>query len=396
MIDRNLFPSILQAISRNPVVALIGPRQVGKTTLAKQIAARLGASAGEHGSGSLYLDLELASDANKLVDAELYLESRRDTLVIIDEVQRRPDLFPLLRALVDRDRRPGRFLLLGSASPQLIRHSSESLAGRIRYFEIAPFSLAEVGPDRYRSLWLRGGYPPSYLATDDTDSLEWRQSFISTYLERDIPQFGIQVPAGQLRRFWTMIAHLHGQQWNASRLAASMGISAPTVQRYLDILDDTFIVRQLRPYMANIGKRLVKSPKVYIRDTGLLHALLDLHTADALASHPALGASWEGFAITQILLAIPDGWQPFYYRTAAGAEIDLLLMNRAQETTAMEIKYSSAPQPPRGFLLACEDLHASRRFIVYPGTGDSSGSDRYSLPGSVTALPLRDIPTLFA
>lgn len=381
MIERILSPLIAQAIARNPVVALVGPRQVGKTTLARQIAAR--------DNRSLYLDLELTSDANKLRDAELYLDGQRDRLVIIDEVQRMPELFPLLRALVDRDRHPGRFLLLGSSSPELTRHTSESLAGRIRSLELSPLCLSETGAEQFRPLWLRGGYPPSFLAGNDAESMDWRRSFIATYLERDIPQLGIRVPAGQLRRFWTMLAHLHGQLWNASRIAASMELSAPTIQRYLDILEDTFIVRQLRPYLVNIGKRLVKSPKVYVRDSGLVHALLGIETSEDLAAHPALGASWEGFVIAQILALMPDGWQAFYYRTGAGAEIDLVLVDRRQEITAVEIKYSSAPQPPKGFRIACDDLGCRKRFVVYPG------AERYPLPSGSVALPVRDIPALF-
>lgn len=382
MIERRLFPLISQALTKNPVTALIGPRQAGKTTLARQIA--------ERNSKSLYLDLELTSDANKLRDAELYLDGHRDRLVIIDEVQRMTELFPLLRTLVDRDRHPGRFLLLGSSSPELVRRSSESLAGRIRYFEMSPFNIVELESEPIKSLWLRGGYPPSFLASDDSESMDWRRSFIATYLERDIPQFGIRVPAGQLRRFWTMLAHLHGQLWNASRIAASMELSAPTVQHYLDILEDTLIVRQLRPYLENVGKRLIKSPKVYIRDSGLAHALLGIETQENLAAHPALGASWEGFVIEQIVSGMPDGWQSFFYRTSAGAEIDLILLDRQQKITAVEIKYSSAPQPPKGFRIACDDLACERRFIVYPGT------DRYPLPGNCVALPAREIRTLYS
>jgi predicted AAA+ superfamily ATPase len=381
MIDRVLYSSITGAIARNPVVAIVGPRQVGKTTLARQIAAQDGRS--------LYLDLELPSDANKLRDAELYLDGLRDRLVIIDEVQRMPALFPLLRALVDRDRHPGRFLLLGSSSPELMRRTSESLAGRIRYFELSPLCLSETGTELLRLLWLRGGYPPSLLAAGDAESIDWRRSFIATYLERDIPQLGIRVPAGQLRRFWTMLAHLHGQLWNASRIAASMELSAPTIQRYLDILEDTFIVRQLRPYLTNVGKRIVKSPKVYIRDSGLVHALLGIEVGEDLAAHPALGASWEGFVISQILSVMPDGWQAFNYRTGAGAEVDLVLLDRRQVVTAVEIKYSSAPQPPKGFRIACNDLACQRRFILYPGT------ERYPLPGGTTAVPVGEIAALF-
>lgn len=381
MIERKLLPIIRQALAANPVVALLGPRQVGKTTLARLLTAQ--------DAHALYLDLELTSDANKLLDPELYLDAHHDRLVVIDEVQRMPQLFPLLRALVDRDRRPGRFLLLGSSSPELMQHSSESLAGRIRCFDLSPFCLAETGVETLRALWLRGGYPPSFLAARDSDSMDWRRSFITTYLERDLPQLGIRVPAGQLRRFWTMLAHLHGQLWNASRLAAGMGLSAPTIQRYLDILEDTFIVRQLRPYLAKVGKRLVKSPKVFLRDSGLVHALLGIESGEDLAAHPTLGASWEGFVVSQILALVPEGWQCHYYRTGAGAEIDLLLVDRRQALTAIEIKYSSAPQPPKGFHIACDDLACARRFIVHPGTA------RYPLPGHCVALPAAELQMLF-
>ncbi|TXT51257.1 MAG: ATPase AAA [Spirochaetes bacterium] len=376
-----MVPLIVQAMAKNPVVALVGSRQVGKTTLAKVIASM--------DSRSLYLDLEIPSDVNKFRDAELYLKEQQDRLVIIDEVQRMPELFSLLRALVDRDRRPGRFLLLGSSSPGLMRGSSESLAGRIRYFELPPFCMEEVGVEEFRSLWLRGGYPPSFLAEGEAESMDWRRSFIATYLERDIPQLGLRVPASQLRRFWIMLAHLHGQLWNASRIAASMELSAPTIQRYLDILEDTFIIRQLRPYLANVGKRLIKSPKVYVRDSGMVHALLGIETAEDLAAHPGMGASWEGFVIAQVLAAMPEGWQAYYYRTSAGAEIDLVLVDQRQRVTAVEIKYVSAPQPPKGFLIACGDLGCERRFIIYPG------GERYPLSGGCTALPIKEAVELF-
>ncbi len=294
-----------------------------------------------------------------------------------------PDLFPVLRALVDQHRVPGRFLLLGSASPELTRHASETLAGRVVRCELHPFGIEEVGPiDR---LWLRGGYPPSFLAPDDEASFEWREAFVATFLERDIPQLGIRVPAVQLRRFWTMLAHSHGQMWNASRMAAGLGLTAPTVRRYLDILEGTFVVRQLQPYHANVRKRLVKAPKVYLRDSGLLHALLGLHTLDDLLGHPVVGSSWEGFVIEQILALPLRGRRAYYYRTAAGAEIDLVLVGPRGRPVAVEVKNSAAPVPGKGFWNAYRDLGCEQGFVVYPGT------DAYPLGEGVTALPAAGI-----
>jgi predicted AAA+ superfamily ATPase len=255
---------------------------------------------------------------------------------IPDEIQRMRSLFPLLRALVDRKRTAGIFLILGSASPKLIRHSSESLAGRITYHGLSPFSLAEINSESIQKLWLRGGYPESYLPGSDADSFTWREAFIKTYLEMDIPQLGIRIPAQQLRRFWTMIAHSHGQLWNASKIAGSLGISAPTVRSYLDILEETFIVRQIQPYHSNIKKRLIKSPKVYIRDSGLLHTLLNISTSEDLHGHPSLGSSWEGFIVEQILGILPERWQAYFYRTGAGAEIDLVLFDSKHKPVAIE------------------------------------------------------------
>ena len=292
MISRKLIGTIRKSLARYPVVGLIGCRQVGKTTLSKIIA--------EESKDVLYLDLELPSDIAKLQDPELYLSQFSDRLVIIDEIQRIPDLFPLLRALVDKNRTPNRFLILGSASPDLIKQASETLAGRIIYHELKPFSLDEVGFDSLKTLWLRGGLPLSFLSEDDHESLIWREAFIGTYLERDIPQFGIHVPSTNLRRFWMMVAHMHGQLWNASQIAKGLGLSAPTVRNYLDILTDTFIVRQLVPYHFSIKKRLIKSQKVYIRNSGFLHALLRIESFDDLQAHPIVGSSWEGFVIEQI------------------------------------------------------------------------------------------------
>jgi predicted AAA+ superfamily ATPase len=320
MIRRILQETIEKSLRQFPVVGIVGSRQAGKTTLAKMLGATLSQDV-------VYLDLELPSDFSKLQDPELYLSRLQDSLVIIDEIQRMPSLFPLLRALVDQNRKAGRFLILGSASPELSRKASESLAGRIIYHELPPFLLPEIGHERAQELWLHGGYPASILTDCDDDRFAWREAFIKTYLEMDIPQLGIHIPAAQLRRFWTMLAHSHGQLWNASRIAASMNLSAPTIKKYLDILEDTFIVRQLQPFYPNIKKRVTKSPKIYIRDSGLLHTLLKIRNFDELYSHPTLGSSWEGFVIEQIIGIAPTNWEAYFYRTTAGAEVDLLLFN---------------------------------------------------------------------
>src|SRR3990172_7365318 len=315
IIERNLGKIIKDSIKKYPVVGLIGCRQVGKTTLA-------GVLQRDFSKRVVYLDLELPSDLAKLQAPELYLTQFIDSLVIIDEIQRMPSLFPLIRALVDKKRTGGRFLIFGSASPQLIKHASETLAGRIIYHELSPFTITETGYDTINTLWVRGGFPGSYLAENDDESLIWREAFIRTYLERDIPQLGIRVPSIQLRRFWTMFSHLQGQLWNASLIAKSLGLSAPTVKHYMDILEETFIVRQLQPFHFNIKKRLVKSSKIYIRDSGLLHAFLNIRTLNDLLSHPVAGNSWEGFVIEQIIGTLPGNTPMYFYRTGAGAEID--------------------------------------------------------------------------
>lgn len=359
MINRKLFPEIEHALADFPAVALLGPRQAGKTTLAKQIAAQR--------AGSLYLDLERPSDLAKLADPELFLSRYADSFIMLDEIQRQPELFAVLRALIDEKRTPGRFLLLGSASPQLLRQASESLAGRISFHELAPFDVGEIAPGhaQLQDFWLRGGYPLSWLAKSDTASFAWRESFIATHLERDIPAFGIRVPGTTLRRFWQMLAHLHGQLWNASRLAASFGVSAPTVQHYLDILEATYMLRRLPPLQANLGKRLVKSPKVYLRDSGLLHALLDIVTLDDLAGHPVVGASWEGWVLEQVVQLIGPQWQLSFYRTAGGAEMDIVA-ERGNRRLAFEIKFSSAPALSKGFWSAMSDLKPEQAFVVAP------------------------------
>lgn len=380
MLTRQITPELQHALAHFPVTVLVGPRQVGKTTLARTIAAAR--------PGTEYLDLERPSDLARLQDPERYLASRADRLVVLDEVQRLPDLFPLLRALVDDNRHPGRFLLLGSATPDLINRSSESLAGRIRYLEMQPLLLAETGADALSTLWLRGGFPDSFLAADDNVSLEWREAFVRTFLERDIPAMGLRMPASTLRRFWQMLAHWHGQLWNASAVAQSLDASPPTANRYLDLLCDAFIARRLLPWQANTGKRLVKAPRVYLRDSGLLHALLNLRTMHDLEGHPAMGASWEGFVVEQVLARLRPVEYGFY-RTAAGAEIDLVMRLPGESApVAVEIKHSVSPRLSRGFWQALDDLGVQRAWVIH------AGQDEYPIEERVTAFPAARIPHL--
>jgi len=378
MFKRRIKPQLSRALENFPAVALLGARQVGKTTLARSIAADY--------PDAIYLDLERPSDLAKLTEPELFLGSVAQRLVIIDEVQRRPDLFPLLRALIDTNRRNGRFLLLGSASPDLITHGSETLAGRIAFLELSPLTLDEVNAtfNSLPQLWLRGGFPSSLLASSDSDSFEWREQFIRSHLERDIPTLGIRIPAANLRRFWQMVAHSHGQLWNASQLASGFGVSPPTIQRYLDVLEDTFMVRQLRPYHVNLGKRLVKSPKIYLLDSGLLHCLLGIDSEIALQGHPVVGASWEGWVIEQLLALLPSGWRPYFYRTAAGAEVDLLIDRPGRNPIAIEIKFSASPKPSRGFWSALADTQA-QGWICAPVT------ESYPLAQGVNVLPVTEL-----
>lgn len=385
MVPRLLAHDIVTSLRLFPVVALVGSRQTGKTTLARAIAEQVE-------GGVAFLDLERPSDLTRLSDAELYLSALESRLVIIDEIQRRPDLFPLLRVLVDEPNNERRFLILGSASPTLSRQANESLAGRVVQHVLEPFVYEEVDADaeHMRRLWLRGGYPLSYLASSDEESLVWRTAFLSAYLERDIPQLGVTVPATTLRRFWTMLAHVHGQRWNASAIAQSMGVSPPTGRHYLDILSDTFMIRQLSPYAANVGKRLVKSPKVYLRDSGLLHALLGIDTMEALLGNPIAGASWEGWAVEQVLTLMRAPYTPYYYRTQAGAEIDLVVAHPSAPPVAVEAKLSLSPKLSRGFYEAFSDLGCDRGYVVYPG------QERYPLGKGVEALPVHQLRTIFS
>lgn len=369
MIGRRLASSVAESLDQFPAVVLLGPRQVGKTTLARSIADARGAR---------YLDLERPRDRAVLDDPERYLDGAGSDLLVLDEVHRVPDLFPVLRAVIDDRRRAGarngQFLLLGSAGIDLLTRSGETLAGRAAYVELAPLDVREIdssagsGADAVDRLWLRGGFPDSFLARSGRESAAWRRAFIRTYLERDIPAFGSRVPAETLRRFWTMLAHRQGTRVNASELARSMSIGSTSVARYIDLLVDLLLVRRLEPFHANVGKRLVKSPKVYVRDSGLVHSLLGIETRDALFGHPVVGGSWEGFVIEQAIAAAPDGTVAMWYRTAAGAEIDLLLELPGGARWAIEIKSGVVPKVTRGFHTACEDVDPDRAIIV---TGDS-------------------------
>ena len=384
-IPRTLRASLEEHLRLFPAVALLGPRQVGKTTLARTVAdAGLGAPADGPKPG-LYLDLENPGHLARLSDARGYLGSVRDRLVVLDEIHRVPDLFRVLRGIIDdriRDGEPaGHFLVLGSASMDLMRQSGESLAGRIGYLELAPFDVREVAGDE-TPLWIRGGFPRSFLARSERASTLWRENFIRTYLERDIPMLGPRIPAETLRRFWTMLAHSQGGLWNASLLARSLGVEGKTVMRYLDLLTDLLLVRRLPPFHANVRKRLVKSPKVYVRDSGIVHTLLGLDDTDSVLGHPVVGTSWEGFVIETLLRAAPRRTRASFYRTATGVEIDLVLELPGDRVWAIGIKRGSAGTSGRRLRIALEDVKPDRAFLVYGGT------ERYPLPGGVEAIGL--------
>lgn len=387
MLQRWIEEKLEKAVKRTPAVALLGPRQVGKTTLAREIAGK---------RNSVYLDLESQEDLLKLRDPVSFLSANSDKLIVIDEIHRAPDLFMTLRGLIDENRRAGRraeqFLLLGSANMDLLRQSSESLAGRIHYVYMSGFNILEVpnsDPDDMHKLWLRGGFPDSYLASSDEESMEWLEMFIRTYLERDVPQMGFRVAASRLRILWTMLAHLQGETINCSKLGNNLEIDGKTVAHYLDILVDLLLLRRLSPWYGNVKKRLARSPRFYVRDTGILHRLLGITDHDALLSNPILGKSWEGFVIENIISILPNSVEPYYYSTSGGAEIDLVLRISSMEFWAIEIKYGVAPKIKPSFHQASEDIKATKKFIVYGGTDEfpiGKNTTVISLPGLMGKL----------
>ncbi|MBI5632807.1 MAG: ATP-binding protein [Nitrospirae bacterium] len=377
MIPRpNALKRITDVFNVHPIAALLGPRQCGKTTLARMIAAL---------EPCTYFDLEHPVDVRRL-EAPLMALEGLSGLVVIDEVQRRPDLFELLRVLVDRPGNPARFLLLGSASSHLVKGVFESLAGRIGFIDLSGFDLREVGAEQTIPLWVRGGFPGSFLAVDEAASMSWREDFIRTFLERDIPQLGITIPAETLRRFWTMIAHYHGQVWNAAQFARSLGTSEITARRYLDILAGAYMVRILPPWFENLRKRQVKAPKIYIRDSGLLHTLLQLRTMADLRSHPKFGASWEGFALEQII-ALLETRDHYFWGTHAGAELDLLVLAAAKRY-GFEIKYADAPGRSRSMHTAIQDLGLEHLWVIYPG------HQEYPLDDNISVIPIDSLPRI--
>ena len=380
MYQRVLAKEITQSLKQNPAVAILGPRQIGKTTLALEIAKEY---------SSLYLDLENPEDFQKLQDPVHYLDLHADKLIILDEIQRYPGLFKSLRGIIDTRRREGRgngrFLVLGSASNELLKQSSESLAGRIHYAELSglnPFEIEDSNGKLLQKLWTRGGFPDSYSAEDDGASYVWRQNFIRTYLERDIPQLGPRIPATTLRRFWTMLAHTQGELFNASKLASSLGVESVTASRYLDLMVDLLLVRKLEPWHGNVKKRLVKSPRTYVRDSGIVHTLLQIPNYESLLGHPVLGKSWEGFVIETIINALPQGAHPFFYRTSAGAEIDLVIEFGPNQYWGVEIKASRTPRLKKGFHSACDDLKVEKKFVIY------TGDDKFPAPHATIILSL--------
>lgn len=388
MIDRIAYNKILKSLSRQSAVGIIGPRQVGKTTLALEIGSKF---------DSIYLDLESRQDRAKLSNPSLYLNHHENKMIIFDEIHRIPEIFQELRGIIDVRRRNkksyGQFLILGSASIDLLRQSSESLAGRIEYIDLLPLNAIELGNNEkdLQNLWLRGGFPNSYLASSEEASYVFRQNFIQTYLERDIPQFGPRIPSETLERFWIMLAHHQGSMFNASKLAASLSTSSSTVSKYLDLLVDLLLVRRLQPYHSNLGKRQIKSPKTYIRDSGVLHALLGIESYDDLISNPIVGNSFEGFVIENIASVIPHRTKPSFYRSSAGAEIDLILeLPKNKGLWAIEIKLGTNPKPSRGFYSAISDLKPQRSFVVH------SGNEHYPISEGVKAIGLFEITKLLS
>jgi predicted AAA+ superfamily ATPase len=377
MINRPFYlERLTTAMGRSPITALLGPRQAGKTTLARLLAESRPVT---------FFDLESQPDVRRLQNPELALSSLNG-LVVIDEIQVMPELFAALRVLVDRPGNRARFLILGSASPDIVRNVSETLAGRVEFIELAPFNLSEVNPERWRDLWVRGGFPRAFLAASDEDSVAWRESFIHTFLERDIPQLGFTIPPSAMRRFWTMLAHYHAQTWNASELGRAMGLTDKTVRSYLDLLTGAYLVRQLQPWYANIRKRQVRAPKVYLRDTGLLHTLLGLGDWEGLLAHPRAGASWEGFAIEQTLQVIRPA-EAYFWATHSGAELDLLFFRQGRRYGA-EAKFNEAPEVTRSMRIALEDLALDHLWVIHPGP------HTYAVHEKVTVCAIADLLSL--
>jgi len=374
---------IIRRLSFNPAVVIVGPRQVGKTSITNAVRNQLG-------KPSIYLDLERPQDLAKINDLEAFAEIHLDSVIIIDEIQRKPSLFPELRSVIDRNRFPGRFILLGSASLALIRDSSESLAGRISILELTGFQKEEISNHlSFRNHWLRGGFPKSLLMEDESRSFEWRLDFVQTYLERDLPQLGLTADPKKIHRLWTMLAHLSGQTINKTKVAQSLDFNVATLTKYIDFMDQAYLIRQLPPYFANIGKRLVKSQKVYLRDTGILHQLLGIMSMTDLMGHPIIGASWENYVIEQ-LFAIKPRWADFFfYRTQAGVEIDIIVTRGGIAQIAVEIKYSSTPSLGKGFFIACNDLQLDKRFVIAPV------EDNYTMKNGVTVIGPNHLASIF-
>ena len=375
-LERTQLTKRLKELLKNyPAVAILGARQVGKSTIAKNFLSLWKKK-------SLYLDLQLPKDRNKISEPEAFFEFNKQSLICLDEIQYKPHLFQILRGVIDQRKRNGQFLILGSASRDLIQQSSETLAGRIAFLDITPFDIEETGKGKFHRHWLRGGYPRSFLAKNDNLSLDWRYNYIRTFLERDIPQMGFNIPAKTLERFWKILSHSQGQTLNSSKLGDILGKSSHTIKNYIDILEQTFILRALKPYTRNIKKRIVKAPKVYIRDTGLLHALLDIETGNELFGHPIYGVSFESYAIENICHHLPK-WNPYFYRTSSGAELDLVL-ERAGKRIALEMKASLSPKPSRGFWNAIKDVKANKKYIIAPVT------EPYPIQNKVIVTPLFD------
>lgn len=376
MLDRNSMLRLKQALRRSPSVALLGVRQIGKTTLAKQLAKQ---------QSSIYLDLEAAADLAKISDPAAFFKENSKKLIILDEIQRAPDLFVPLRGVIDGNRQRGKkskqFLLLGSASVDLLKQSSESLAGRIEYLEMSGLNVLEANKKPISQLWLRGGFPDSYLAKNNNDAMMWLDNFIRTYLERDIPQMGFKIPATRLKRLWTMLAHSQGETISATKLANNLQVDAKTINSYIDILCNLFLLRRLNPYHSNVKKRLVKSPRYYVRDSGVLHRLLGIGDYNALLSNPVLGKSWEGFVIENIHSVLPQLCETYFYRTQAGAEIDLIIKMPNGDVWAVEIKYGTAPKLSKHFNQSCKDVGATHRFVIYGGDEEfPMGKDTRAIP----------------